>query len=238
MRIHRVVAMAFIPNPLNKPCIDHINTIRNDNRVENLRWCTFSENNLNPITLKRFSEARKGWCPSEETRKKIGDAFRGKHISEERKQKLVLKGWNVVMFDLQGTFIKEYRTSSIASKDLGICHSHITASCSGTRKSAGGYQWRWKKNWNGGNIPPISPRKKVHRTMTEKWHNASIQGLKIAHEVVSKPIFVYRKDGTFVCECKSLSDAARKFNTNRGSVCRVCKCLCSHSKGFVFRYKK
>ena len=51
MRIHRVVAMAFIPNPLNKPCIDHINTIRNDNRVENLRWCTQSENNKNPITM-------------------------------------------------------------------------------------------------------------------------------------------------------------------------------------------
>ena len=37
MRIHRVVAMAFIPNPENKPCIDHINTIRTDNRTENLR---------------------------------------------------------------------------------------------------------------------------------------------------------------------------------------------------------
>ncbi len=50
--IHRLVAMAFIPSPLNKPNIDHINTIRTDNRVENLRWCTQSENNRNPITKK------------------------------------------------------------------------------------------------------------------------------------------------------------------------------------------
>lgn len=38
--IHRLVALAFIPNPDNKPEIDHINTNRMDNRVENLQWAT------------------------------------------------------------------------------------------------------------------------------------------------------------------------------------------------------
>lgn len=51
--IHRIIAYLFLPNPENKPEVDHINCNRADNRVENLRWATSSENKRNPITLKR-----------------------------------------------------------------------------------------------------------------------------------------------------------------------------------------
>ena len=46
-KVHTLVALAFIPNPEGKPTVDHINRDSQDNRVSNLRWATYSEQNLN-----------------------------------------------------------------------------------------------------------------------------------------------------------------------------------------------
>jgi len=48
--LHRIIASSFIPNPDNLPQIDHINRIRTDNRIENLRWVSASKNQWNTMT--------------------------------------------------------------------------------------------------------------------------------------------------------------------------------------------
>jgi len=59
--VHRILGELFIPNPENKPCIDHINRIRDDNRLENLRWATISENNYNRIMKGSVCKKKCGW---------------------------------------------------------------------------------------------------------------------------------------------------------------------------------
>ncbi len=57
---HRLVAIAFIPNPCKYPEIDHIDNNHINNHVENLRWCTSSMNKMNSITRRNHSIAMKG----------------------------------------------------------------------------------------------------------------------------------------------------------------------------------
>lgn len=77
--LHRIVATLFIPNPENKKCVDHINGVRDDNRIENLRWCSHKENSNFELAKQNVSKGRKGKCLGKD------NPNYGKKWSEERK---------------------------------------------------------------------------------------------------------------------------------------------------------
>jgi hypothetical protein len=56
--LHRIIAEAFINNPENKKCVNHINHNRKDNRIENLEWCTHSENTLHAVKHGRWNQVK------------------------------------------------------------------------------------------------------------------------------------------------------------------------------------
>jgi len=120
IKIHRLVANAFIKNPLKKPFIDHINGVKHDNRVNNLRWVTGSENMNNPHTKRRLSIGKMG------------------------KQNPMKKNIRrIQQLSLNGSLIKEWSSVSEASLFYNIDTSCIYRAANGVYETASGFKWKF-----------------------------------------------------------------------------------------------
>lgn len=161
--LHRALAEHFIPNPQNKPCVDHINGIRDDNRLENLRWCTHLENNNFPLAKENNSIAHKALAQNEKLREKNRDAVKRamerpevrKKISESRKRNWLDPEYMamqreshfkkaVLQFNLDMQFINEFKSVNEASRCTNTNNSAIIRCCKGRQKTANNYIWRYK----------------------------------------------------------------------------------------------
>jgi hypothetical protein len=118
--IHRLVAETFLPNYNNLPVVNHKNGIRDDNRVENLEWCTVAGNNLHAYRVLG----------------RIGPSA-GRFGKDNKKTKIVQQ-------ISKGDVVAEYYGCTEAGMAVGVGKSAISAVCLGKRKTCKGYQWRYK----------------------------------------------------------------------------------------------
>ena len=130
--VHRLVAIAFIPNPDNLPCINHKDCNPQNNCVDNLEWVTHQQNMSYPPTRKRISEAHKGLM-------------------------LNYPGFSkpVVQYSKQWVLIATYPSASEAARQTGIGRNDIQRCASQIpqydkrrnkyyiRPTAGGFIWRY-----------------------------------------------------------------------------------------------
>lgn len=130
-RVHRLVANAFIPNPYNKSEIDHINTNKQDNRADNLKWVTPKENSENAISHKKQIDA---W--NDETKRKM--------IESRRRKGSKNAPIKVYQYTLEGEFVAEYPTIQDAKKAIGT-NNNIGIAVDREDKTSCGYLWRSQK---------------------------------------------------------------------------------------------
>lgn len=128
-KIHTLVAEAFIPNPENKPYVDHINTDRSDYRIENLRWVTPAENANNPITKARTEKMSR----SPEIKSKVLETK--KRRNNKTSPKIIHQ------FTLDGGYVATFESSRDAMRQTGINAISIREVIRGEKSSAGGFLW-------------------------------------------------------------------------------------------------
>ena len=121
MLIHRLVALAFIPNPENLPQINHKDENPKNNAVENLEWCDQKYNIR--YSLERHPER-----------------YKEKRQTAKYGRRLNLK---VDQFDKDGNFIKRWPNSRTIHVETKMSDWGISECCRGNRKTAHGFIWRY-----------------------------------------------------------------------------------------------
>ena len=116
-KVHRFVALHFIPNPNKYPCINHKNLDIKNNTVENLEWCTYSQNAIHAIYHPKNAKYKK---------------YMLKERLNKRKKIIAIKDG----------IAREYLGIDEAARILKVSSTGIHNALSGISKSSGGYIWK------------------------------------------------------------------------------------------------
>lgn len=123
LKAHRLVALAFIPNPLNKPTVNHINGIKTDNRIENLEWATVKEQANEPIHYAKLMSLASANFYTAGLRRNFG-----------RKRTAVYRS---------GILINIYPTLKIAAETHNVSYGKASECANGKRKITGGFTFAY-----------------------------------------------------------------------------------------------
>ena len=133
VRLHKLVAEAFIPNPEHKEQVNHIDGNKRNNCVNNLEWCTQDENMAHSYKIGLRDKSKMA-----ENMRQLGRNSKGKQGHHIR---------NILQIDKEtNKVLREWRCILDASKELNISNTSIQNACTKRSKTAGGYKWKYKED--------------------------------------------------------------------------------------------
>ena len=116
IEVHRLVAIAFIDNSKNLPCVNHIDENKENNNVKNLEWCDYEYNNKYGNRLIKSAQ---------------------KHINGKKSKR-------VYQYSLNGKYLNTYPSCAELKRLYKYDASEISECARGLRKTAYGYLWRYE----------------------------------------------------------------------------------------------
>jgi hypothetical protein len=126
IHVHKLVAMAFLNRKYNQKWINHKDGNKENNNVDNLEWCTPSENQKHSW--------RNGMTVFTEKMRQVAIV---KILREVEKQKR-----KVLCFS-NGVLVDTYESASEAARQIKGSQPHISDCCNGKRQHHKGYMWKW-----------------------------------------------------------------------------------------------
>ena len=135
MKVHRLVATAFIDNPLSLPMVNHKDEVKDNNNVDNLEWCTSKHNANYGTRNEKISNKQKGrpnpHCKGEK------NYFYGKHFARG----LHPMAKKVAQLDANGKIMTVFDCTGDAADSVNCSPSAIGLCCRGERHTTKGYKW-------------------------------------------------------------------------------------------------